>query len=93
VIHFLMEEEEEEYGNDHVSAAAATDNDADVAIIMMPWSAWRWQTAKDRLSRLAESVDPTAREELQVLSFAASDAYQVTWCCIQKLCINSGEPQ
>jgi hypothetical protein len=24
-------------------------------------------------------------------SFAAYDAYPITWCCIQKLCIKSGE--
>jgi hypothetical protein len=29
----------------------------------------------------------------KVLSFAANDAHQMTWCCIQKLCINSGEEQ
>jgi hypothetical protein len=26
-----------------------------------------------------------------ILSFAANDAYQMTWCCIQKLCINIDE--
>jgi arsenate reductase-like glutaredoxin family protein len=29
----------------------------------------------------------------QVLSFAALDAHPVTWCRIQKLCINSGDGQ
>jgi hypothetical protein len=31
------------------------------------------------------------RPQVQVLSFAAYDAHQVTWCCIRKLCTNSGE--
>jgi hypothetical protein len=26
-----------------------------------------------------------------VSSFSVSDAHQMTWCCIQKLCITSGE--
>jgi hypothetical protein len=26
-----------------------------------------------------------------LLSIAANDAYQMTWCCIQRLCIHSGE--
>jgi hypothetical protein len=30
---------------------------------------------------------------LQVSSLADRDAYQVTWCCIQKLCIKSGGRQ
>jgi hypothetical protein len=27
------------------------------------------------------------------VSIAAIDAQQMTWCCIQKLCVNSGEGQ
>jgi hypothetical protein len=29
----------------------------------------------------------------QRLSFAVRDAHQMTWCCIQELCIHSGERQ
>jgi hypothetical protein len=28
--------------------------------------------------------------KFRVWSVAASDAYQMTWCCIQGLCIDSG---
>jgi hypothetical protein len=35
------------------------------------------------------SPDPFAAN--QVWSFPGADVHQVTWCCTQKLCINSGE--
>jgi hypothetical protein len=37
--------------------------------------------------------DNSTSEQATLLSFAASDAHQMkmTWCCIQKLCINSGD--
>jgi hypothetical protein len=42
-----------------------------------------------------QSEPGPARDESgpSLLSFAANDAYQMTWCCIQKLCTDSGEGQ
>jgi hypothetical protein len=41
---------------------------------------------KARVNRVVTVILPRL-----LLSFAASGAYQITRCCIQKLCTNSGE--
>jgi hypothetical protein len=49
-----------------------------------------WAKHKPRRQSQRATAVPAGPGPTQVMSITAEDAHRMTWCCIQKLCFNSG---
>jgi hypothetical protein len=68
------------------------DQDGVVVIMIDDGGIWLTKVKQSHLNVASLQVpDDPSYHQFSILSIAGNSAHQLTWCCIQKLCINSGE--